>query len=171
MAYSDLREFIAELEKNKELRRIPFEVDPHLEITEFADRGVKHGGPALLFEKPKGSSIPVLINSFASARKMEIALQVDSVEEVAARISEYLEMRMPEGLIGKLRMLPKLAEMGYIAGRRTRAVSLHFLWYFPGIQTQASATVAATGCRSTTSALPECIGKRTSRAPSTIGGC
>jgi len=112
MAYSDLREFIAALDKNKELRKIPFEVDPYLEITEFADRAVKQGGPALLFEKPKGSRIPVLINSFASARKMEIALQVDSVEEVAGRISEYLEMRMPEGLIGKLKMLPKLAEMG-----------------------------------------------------------
>jgi 4-hydroxy-3-polyprenylbenzoate decarboxylase len=112
MAYSDLREFISALEKNKELRRIPFEVDPYLEITEFADRAVKNGGPALLFEKPKGSSVPVLINSFASQRKMEIALQVDSVEEVAGRISEYLEMRMPEGLLGKLKMLPKLAEVG-----------------------------------------------------------
>jgi 4-hydroxy-3-polyprenylbenzoate decarboxylase len=112
MAYSDLREFIAALEKNKELRRIPFEVDPVLEITEFADRAVKSGGPALLFEKPKGSRIPVLINSFASARKMEIALEVESVEEVARRISEYLEMRMPEGLLGKLKMLPKLAEVG-----------------------------------------------------------
>ncbi|HWY48760.1 MAG TPA: menaquinone biosynthesis decarboxylase [Bryobacteraceae bacterium] len=112
MAYSDLREFIAALDKNKELQKIPFEVDPYLEITEFADRAVKQGEPALLFEKPKGSRIPVLINSFASARKMEIALQVDSVEEVAGRISEYLEMRMPEGLIGKLKMLPRLAEMG-----------------------------------------------------------
>jgi 4-hydroxy-3-polyprenylbenzoate decarboxylase len=112
MAYRDLREFIAALEKNKELRRIPFEVDPLLEITEFADRAVKSGGPALLFEKPKGSRIPVLINSFASARKMEIALEVESVEEVARRISEYLEMRMPEGLLGKLKMLPKLAEVG-----------------------------------------------------------
>jgi 4-hydroxy-3-polyprenylbenzoate decarboxylase len=73
---------------------------------------VKGGGPALLFEKPKGSSIPVLINAFASKRKMEIALEVDSVDEIAARISEYLEMRMPQGLIGKLKMLPKLAEMG-----------------------------------------------------------
>src|SRR5579872_2964907 len=112
MAYADLREFIRALEKNGELKRIPFEVDPELEITEFADRAVKNGGPALLFEKPKGSNVPVLINSFASARKMEIALAVDSVEEVARRISEYLEMRMPEGLLGKLKMLPKLAEMG-----------------------------------------------------------
>src|ERR1017187_7954084 len=112
MAYADLREFIAALEKNQELKRIPFEVDPILEIAEFADRAVKAGGPALLFEKPKGYGIPVLINSYASMRKMQIALEVDSVETVAQRISEYLEMRMPEGLIGKLKMLPKLAEMG-----------------------------------------------------------
>src|SRR6266852_3017271 len=112
MGYTDLREFIRALEKNKELKRIPFEVDPHLEITEFADRAVKQGGPALLFEKPKGSTVPVLINAFASMRKKEIALEVKSVEEVAARIVEFLEMRMPEGIIGKLKMLPKLAEMG-----------------------------------------------------------
>jgi 4-hydroxy-3-polyprenylbenzoate decarboxylase len=112
MAYADLREFVRALEKNRELKRIPFEVDPYLEITEFADRSVKNGGPALLFERPKGSSIPVLINAFASMRRMEIALQVDSVDDVAARISEYLQMQMPQGLIGKLKMLPKLAEMG-----------------------------------------------------------
>src|SRR5271154_3923449 len=112
MAYDDLREFIRALEKNKQLKRISFEVDPKLEITEFADRSVKTGGPALLFEKPKGSKVPLLINGFASMRRMEIALEVGSVNEVAARISEYLEMRMPQGLIGKLKMLPKLAEMG-----------------------------------------------------------
>src|SRR6185503_865850 len=110
MAYQDLREFIRALEKNHELKRITVEVDPILEITEFADRAVKQGGPALLFEKPKGYTIPVLINSFASMRRMEIALEVKSVEEVAARIVEFLEMRMPEGIMGKLKMLPKLAE-------------------------------------------------------------
>jgi 4-hydroxy-3-polyprenylbenzoate decarboxylase len=114
MGYTDLREFIAALEKNKELKRIPFEVDPVLEITEFADRAVKTGGPALLFEKPKGFQIPVLINSMASMRRMEIAMQVDNVDEVAARIVEFLELskNRPEGLMGKLKMLPKLAEMG-----------------------------------------------------------
>src|SRR5579884_3922937 len=112
MPYRDLRDFIRALEKHKELKRIPFEVSPELEITESADRAVKQNGPALLFEKPKGASAPVLINAFASMRRMEIALEVDSVEEVAARIVEFLEMRMPEGLLGKLRMLPKLAEMG-----------------------------------------------------------
>lgn len=114
MAYDDLREFIRALEKHGELKRIPFEVDPHLEITEFADRSVKSGGPALLFEKPKGSDVPVLINAFASMRRMEIALEVSSVEEVAGRISELLAMQKPEGLLGKLKMLPKLAELGNI---------------------------------------------------------
>lgn len=112
MAYADLSEFIAALEKNKELVRIPFEVDPYLEITEFADRSVKQKGPALLFEKPKGSNIPVLINAFASERRMALALEVDDFQVVADRISEYLQMKMPEGLMGKLKMLPKLAEMG-----------------------------------------------------------
>src|SRR5215471_11123169 len=112
MAHRDLREFIRALEENHELKRVSIEVDPVLEITEFADRAVKRGGPALLFEKPKGHTIPVLINGFASMRKMEIALQVKSVEEIAARIVELLEMRMPEGIIGKLKMLPKLAEVG-----------------------------------------------------------
>jgi 4-hydroxy-3-polyprenylbenzoate decarboxylase len=112
MAYKDLREFVRALEEKGELKRIGVEVDPILEITEFADRAVKQGGPALLFEKPKGYDVPVLINAFASMRKMEIALEVESVEEVAARIVEFLEMRMPEGFIGKLKMLPKLAEMG-----------------------------------------------------------
>jgi 4-hydroxy-3-polyprenylbenzoate decarboxylase len=112
MAYTDLRDFIRALEKQGELKRIPFEVSPELEITEFADRSVKTAGPALLFEKPGKFSVPVLINAFASMRRMEIALEVSSVDEVAARISEFLEMRMPEGIIGKLKMLPKLGEIG-----------------------------------------------------------
>jgi 4-hydroxy-3-polyprenylbenzoate decarboxylase len=114
MAYDDLREFIRALEKHGELKRIPFEVDPHLEITEFADRSVKTGGPALLFEKPKGSDVPVLINAFASMRRMEIALEVSSVEEIAGRISELLAMQKPEGLLGKLKMLPKLADLASV---------------------------------------------------------
>ncbi len=112
MAYDDLRDFIRALEKSGELKRIPFEVDPRLEITDFADRAVKQGGPALLFEKPKGSGMPVLINAFAGERKMQIALEVESVDEVAHRISDFLEMRMPQGLIAKIKMLPKLAEIG-----------------------------------------------------------
>jgi 4-hydroxy-3-polyprenylbenzoate decarboxylase len=111
MAYDDLRAFLRALESQGELKRIPFEVDPYLEITEFADRSVKSGGPALLFEKPKGSAIPLLINAFASERRMNLALEVESVEQIADRISEILAMQKPEGLLGKLKMLPKLAEL------------------------------------------------------------
>ena len=78
MAYRDLREFIARLEKAGELRRISAEVDPVLEITEITDRVSKAGGPALLFEKPKGSRIPLLINSVGSARRMNLALEVET---------------------------------------------------------------------------------------------
>ena len=112
MSYQDLSEFLSALDKAGELKRIPFEVDPHLEITEFADRSVKSGGPALLFEKPKGSSIPLAINLFSSDRRMEIALGVNSLDEIADRITDFLGMKMPTGLMGKLKMLPKLAEMG-----------------------------------------------------------
>src|SRR5512139_967721 len=112
MAYTDLRDFIAALERSGELKRIGFEVDPVLEMTEFADRAVKRGGPALLFEKPKGSRIPVLMNAFASMRRMELALGVNSIEDIAGRIAEYLKPQVPAGLIGKLKMLPKLAEIG-----------------------------------------------------------
>jgi 4-hydroxy-3-polyprenylbenzoate decarboxylase len=112
MPYDDLRDFVRALDKSGELKRIPFEVDPHLEITEFADRSVKQGGPALLFEKPKGD-IPVLINAFASMRRMEIALEA-TPDDVAGRIVELIEMRKPEGFLGKLKMLPKLADLAAI---------------------------------------------------------
>lgn len=114
MPYDDLRDFIRALEKNGELKRISFEVDPYLEITEFADRSVKSGGPALLFEKPKGHHVPVLINAFASDKRMNLALQVDSPTEIADRIRELMEMRMPEGLLNKFKMLPKLADLGSV---------------------------------------------------------
>ena len=111
MAYSDLREFISTLERQGELKRIDAEVDPNLEIAEIADRSVKRGGPALLFERPKGSSMPVLINSLASLSKMQLAFEVDSLDDIAARISEYLDLGVPKGVAGKLKGLAKLAEV------------------------------------------------------------
>jgi 4-hydroxy-3-polyprenylbenzoate decarboxylase len=112
VAYEDLRDYLRTLRKCDQLARITAEVDPILEITEVADRAVKAGGPALLFENPKGYDIPVAINLFGSRRLMELALEVDSIEDIARRIAEYLEMKTPQGLVGKLKMLPKLAEMG-----------------------------------------------------------
>src|SRR2546430_4840699 len=67
---ADFRSWIALLEREGELVRVSAEVDPHLEVTEIVDRTVKAGGPALLFEHPKGSSHPLLINQFGTERRM-----------------------------------------------------------------------------------------------------
>ncbi len=111
MAFRNINEFITALEQEGELKRIQEEVDPHLEITELADRAVKSGGPALLFENPRNSEIPVLINSFASDSKMRIALETSDVNDIARRISEYLEFGVPKGITNKLKGLAKLAEV------------------------------------------------------------
>ena len=112
MAYRDLREFIAKLEKEGELRRVGVDVDPVLEVTEITDRVTRAGGPALLFEKPKGSRVPLLINMFGSERRINLALGVENLDEVAARIRGFLDMQSPQGLLDKIKMLPKLAELG-----------------------------------------------------------
>jgi len=70
------------------------------------------GGPALLFDHPKGSRVPLLINMLGSERRMHLALEVESYEEVAQRIRGFLDMQAPQGLLDKLKMLPKLAELG-----------------------------------------------------------
>ena len=113
MAYNDLRAWIAALEKAGQLKRVRPEVDPVLEITEIADRVVKTGGPALLFERVKGHpGAKVLINQFGSERRMKMALGVDSLDEIADRLRHFLDVKNPEGLLEKLKMLPMLAEMG-----------------------------------------------------------
>ncbi len=113
MAYEDLRAFVRALEKRGELKRVSVEVDPYLEITGFADRSVKNGGPAFMFENPKGSRVPVLINAFASQSRMELALGA-APDEIAGRIAALIELRKPEVWVGKLKMLPKLADLASI---------------------------------------------------------
>jgi len=115
LAYTDLRDWISALERARELKRVRAEVDPILEITEITDRVSKSsgGGPALLFENVKGyRGWQVLINQFGSARRMKLALGVDSLDEIAARIHQFLDVRSPDGLLEKIKMLPMLAEMG-----------------------------------------------------------
>ena len=118
MAYKDLRDFIARLEREGELKRITAEVDVDLEMTEITDRVSKTGGPALLFEKPRSAkdgisyTMPVLINSLGSKKRVELALEVQSLEDIARRIEDLLEMKPPAGFFDKLKMLPKLAEVG-----------------------------------------------------------
>ena len=94
MAYDDLREWIKKLDKAGELKRVREEVDPILEMAEIADRAAKSGkgtakagGPALLFENVKGyPGSSVLMNQFGSERRMRLALEVDSLDEIAGRM-------------------------------------------------------------------------------------
>ncbi|MGD0955755.1 MAG: menaquinone biosynthesis decarboxylase [Candidatus Acidiferrales bacterium] len=120
MAYRDLRDFLRKLEKEGELKRVSAEIDPVLEITEISDRTVKRGGPALLFERPKGSRIPAVTNLVGSERRMNLALEVDSLEEIAGRISSILDMQSPHGILDKVKMLPKLAELGNVFPKAVR---------------------------------------------------
>lgn len=124
MAYNDLREWIAALEKAGELTRVRAEVDPVLEIAEITDRVSKSGnknsqanmspgGPALLFENVKGHpGAKVLINQFGSPSRMRAALEVERLEEVAERIHQLMNLKSPEGFLEKVKMLPMLAEFG-----------------------------------------------------------
>ena len=111
--FADLREFIALLEERGELRRITAEVDPELEITEICDRVVKGGGPALLFENVKGSSMPVLINALGSEARTNLALGVERTEDLPNKVEDILALldKRPAGLIDKIKMLPKLKDL------------------------------------------------------------
>ena len=111
--YRNLGEFIARLESEGELVRVSEEVDPILEITEIADRVSKSpdGGKALLFEKVKGSSIPVLINGFGSYKRMAMALGVGEVDEVANQIDSLLNIVPPESIMDKMKMLSLLFDI------------------------------------------------------------
>lgn len=112
MAYKDLREFMADLEKRGELKRIKAEADPILEITEITDRVSKEIGPALLFENPTGSKIPVVINLFGSYPRMNLALGVNDLDDIAKEILSFLQPpEMPTSILDKLKALPKLAQI------------------------------------------------------------
>jgi 4-hydroxy-3-polyprenylbenzoate decarboxylase len=113
MAYAGFREFLEKLEKEGELKRIKTPVDPVLEITEIADRVVRSGGPALLFENPKGSTVPLAIGVFATRKRMSMALGVGDIEEIAKEIEDWTKLptTMPNGLLAKAALLPQIGEL------------------------------------------------------------
>jgi 4-hydroxy-3-polyprenylbenzoate decarboxylase len=101
MIYRDLRDFIAQLEKMGELKRIAIEVDPNLEMTEIADRVLRAGGPALLFENPKGGTMPVLANLFGTVRRVALGMGEDDpsrLREVGKLLAYLKEPEPPKGL-------------------------------------------------------------------------
>src|SRR5581483_8134159 len=96
------------LEREGELVRIDAEVDPHLEMTEIVTRTIRARGPALLFEHPKGSEHPLLVNQFGTERRMCLALGVDRLDAAASKLADVLEMQPPASLGEKLRGLKQL---------------------------------------------------------------
>src|SRR6266404_2529065 len=120
LAYDDLRDWMKALDRAGELKRVRTEADPILEIAEITDRVSKSkdqqgtvGGKALLFENLKGyPSQTLLINQFGSARRMRLALEVDTLDEIAERIRGFMDVKSPQGFLDKVKMLPMLAEMG-----------------------------------------------------------
>ena len=89
--YNNLRDFIAQLETLGELKRIAVEVDPKLEMTEICDRVLKAGGPAVLFEHPKGYTTPVLGNLFGTVKRVALAMGAAPDEDPLARLREVGE--------------------------------------------------------------------------------
>lgn len=114
MKYRDLRDFLSHLEALGELKRVGVEVDPRLEITEICDRVLKAQGPALLFERPKGHTIPVLGNLFGTPRRVALAMGQESVEALreVGRLLAYLkEPEPPQGFRDALDKLPLLKQV------------------------------------------------------------
>lgn len=112
MAYSDLRAFMADLEKRGLLKRIKAEVDADLEITEISDRVVKSGGPALLFENVKGYQMPVATNLFGTLDRMKLALGVDDLDQIGEELLAIIQPpELPTTFMSKLKALPKLAQL------------------------------------------------------------
>ena len=120
MAYEQLRHFVERLRADDELLEIDIPVSPDLEITEITDRVSKSGGPALLFNRPVGSEIPLLINAFGSERRMAAALGVDRLDAIAERIHELLHTVPPATWRERLALIPKLLELGRYTPKRVR---------------------------------------------------
>jgi 4-hydroxy-3-polyprenylbenzoate decarboxylase len=127
MALDNLRDFVAAIERAGELARVRRPVSVDKEITEIADRCMKApgGGPALVFERPvlaggAPSPYPVAVNLFGSERRMALALGVERLDEIGERIAALLDVRVPDGLLGKLALLPQLAEVAKFPPRAGR---------------------------------------------------
>ena len=117
----DLREWLDALRGIGELVEVDAEVDPHLEITEIADRVMKAGGPALLFRNVKGSDMPVLINQFGSERRMAMGLGGSDLDEIAGRIAAIAQMQPPQGMMEKVKALGTLKDLASLGTKTVRS--------------------------------------------------
>ncbi|MEE2025471.1 MULTISPECIES: 4-hydroxy-3-polyprenylbenzoate decarboxylase [Alkalimonas] len=123
MKYKDLRDFIAQLEQRGQLKRIAVEVDPVLEMTEIADRTLRAGGPALLFENPKGSTIPVLANLFGTPERVALGMgqeEVSALREVGKLLAFLKEPEPPKGLKDAFSKLPIFKQVLNMSPKKVR---------------------------------------------------
>jgi len=123
MIYRDLRDFIAQLEARGALKRIAVEVDPKLEMTEIADRVLRAGGPALLFEKPKGHAIPVLANLFGTVERVALGMGEENparLREVGKLLAYLKEPEPPRGLRDAWEKWPVLKQVLNMAPKEIR---------------------------------------------------
>jgi 4-hydroxy-3-polyprenylbenzoate decarboxylase len=124
MRYADLRDFIAQLEARGELKRIRAEVDPHLEMTEIGDRVLRAGGPALLFEKPKGHAMPVLANLFGTVRRVALGMGEEDpakLREIGRLLAYLKEPEPPKGLKDAWDKWPVLKQVLNMSPKEVRA--------------------------------------------------
>ena len=112
MTLDDIHQFVDELEKAGELKRITTQVDSDLEIAEILRRTMYANGPALLFENVKDYDMPVLGNAFGSLKRLEIGLETSDFTEIGQRIVDMTKMEVPSGVLNKIKKLPELAKMG-----------------------------------------------------------
>jgi 4-hydroxy-3-polyprenylbenzoate decarboxylase len=112
MVFDNLLEFVDAIEPIGELKRVNVEVNPDLEVAEIMRRMMYSGkSPAILFENVKGFDIPILGNAFGSLKRLQIALELQDFTEIGKRIVDLTKMKMPSGVLNKIRMLPKLSEI------------------------------------------------------------
>jgi 4-hydroxy-3-polyprenylbenzoate decarboxylase len=120
--FDSLREYVESLEKVGQLRRIRTKVSVDLEIAEILRRVMyKNEGPAILFENVEGFKIPVLGNAFGSLRRLKIALDMENFEEIGERMTTLSKLKIPHGLLNKVKMLPKLSEISDYGPKSTNS--------------------------------------------------
>lgn len=113
MPFEDLGEYVEALEREGELKRIKSKVSADLEVAEIMRRLMyQKDQPAVLFENVEGSDMQVLGNAFGKMKRLQIALESEDFMEIGTRITELTRMKMPSGMLNKLKMLPKLSEIG-----------------------------------------------------------
>ena len=125
--YSDLNDFLADLERRKLLARIAEPVSPDLEIAAVTDRACKTpgGGPALLFDQPSGYDIPVASNLYGSMERMCLALGVKTLDDLASEIDELMTPQVPEGIMDALKMLPAVGRLRDLMPRTVKDAPCH----------------------------------------------